>query len=264
VVTHLATLTTTDLQGDPAMARNSIAERPFYIYTLSDPRNNEVRYVGVTRDADQRLKEHLHPKKKTHCSYWVKSLLGDGIVPEMTVIESGVIGRSERERYWIKKYREGGSDLTNLTMGGDGMTSETWDAFPELKERVSAKAKMQFSDSESRKRQSSIMRKIWSNPEIRARLSESQKRRFARETPEDRAIRIARAKHVFGKPEHRIKLKKSPEFLQKHADNLKKRWESEENRMKFAEASRQFWRRPEVRAKYNATIAARRAARGND
>ena len=47
-----------------------------YIYTLSDPRNNLVRYVGKTSNPKMRLQNHMNRKhnERTHKRNWIESL----------------------------------------------------------------------------------------------------------------------------------------------------------------------------------------------
>lgn len=43
-----------------------------YIYKLTDPRNNEVRYIGKTTNIKRRYKQHLYDKRKSHKSSWMQ------------------------------------------------------------------------------------------------------------------------------------------------------------------------------------------------
>lgn len=96
------------------------------IYTLANPRTNEVRYVGWTSQrANRRLSAHLQEAvSKTPTTYrtkWILSLLSIGLRPVMETIESGSgDGWAEAEQRWIATYRERGARLTNATDGGEG------------------------------------------------------------------------------------------------------------------------------------------------
>jgi hypothetical protein len=60
-------------------------------------------------------------KDKIYKGNWIRSLLKDGNVPVMQVIEDGFgPGWKEREIYWIAQYRNSGANLVNLTDGGEG------------------------------------------------------------------------------------------------------------------------------------------------
>ena len=85
-----------------------------YIYTLSHPITNEVRYVGKTINVKRRFKQHLYDKRHSHKASWVKSLKSEGLKPIMTIVETCTDNWQEREIYWINQY----DNLTNLKQGG--------------------------------------------------------------------------------------------------------------------------------------------------
>ena len=96
-----------------------------YIYVLVDPRDNRIRYVGKTNDVKMRMYKHLFEAKNDkikHKNVWITGIIQSGYnAPILNVIEecSEEVWQ-ERERFWIKHYRDLGCDLTNLTDGGDG------------------------------------------------------------------------------------------------------------------------------------------------
>ena len=95
-----------------------------YIYALLDPRTDEVRYIGWSRNPQARLHKHVSDsvKRSTHCHNWVARLLADGYRPLMQIIEeTDLASYAERERFWIAFYRSSGARLTNHSDGGDGM-----------------------------------------------------------------------------------------------------------------------------------------------
>jgi hypothetical protein len=91
---------------------------PFVVYVLSDPRDNTARYIGISKNMERRLKEHLacvglNFKK----NIWIQDLLMNGLTPILTIIESDVIGlelAKNRERYWIHHYLNQNAPLTNI------------------------------------------------------------------------------------------------------------------------------------------------------
>ncbi len=89
-----------------------------YIYTLSHPITNEVRYIGKTINIKRRLKQHLYDKRQTsHKSSWIISLKDSGLKPVLTVIEECCDENWEdREKFWITQY----NNLTNIKVGGNG------------------------------------------------------------------------------------------------------------------------------------------------
>jgi hypothetical protein len=102
------------------------------VYSLSDPRDGRVRYVGITNyGLSHRLHGHLtearRAKSNSHRINWLRSLLASGVRPVIEMIESCPrLFWQERERYWIKTMRDAGHDLVNGSEGGYGRI--TWTA----------------------------------------------------------------------------------------------------------------------------------------
>ncbi len=95
------------------------------IYTLRDPRNGYVRYVGKTeRPLNVRLSQHIHASRQSshYTANWIKSLLVNGLLPIIEEVEVVEFGGDwvEAEQRWIRHYRENGAELTNLGDGGEG------------------------------------------------------------------------------------------------------------------------------------------------
>lgn len=96
-----------------------------YIYYLSSSSNPEdIRYVGKTKYKNLRLKQHLSnskfSKKKTYRDYWINSEINQGNEIIFNIIENTTSDLwKEKEKYWIKYYKELGFKLCNLTEGGE-------------------------------------------------------------------------------------------------------------------------------------------------
>jgi hypothetical protein len=93
------------------------------IYGLCDPRNGELRYVGVATNPKNRLSSHLSIRHndKTYRANWLRSLRAAGAAPEQFEIERvSDDDWSECERFWIAYFRGLGCRLTNRTAGGEG------------------------------------------------------------------------------------------------------------------------------------------------
>lgn len=97
-----------------------------FIYTLSDPRTNQVRYVGKTFDLQMRFYQHLSCARrnfKARVYFWIRALLKSGVSPVMEVIEvfpeDDTPSWEQAERFWIETLRFYGCNLTNLD-SGDG------------------------------------------------------------------------------------------------------------------------------------------------
>ena len=110
------------------MAANSLPKvsnepREWEIYTLSDPRDGVVWYVGATYQRKTRFLSHLREARSGRGSRkcnWLRTLLALNLEPTFTVIESGQGDWQAAERRWIAHYRDQNHFLTNGTDGGEG------------------------------------------------------------------------------------------------------------------------------------------------
>jgi len=101
----------------------------YIVYALIDPRNNEIRYVGMSTNGLVRPKKHLMPssynnknKKHYHVYNWIRKLISLNLKPEIKVLEScSKENLYKREQYYILNYKEIGCNLTNKVDGGPGM-----------------------------------------------------------------------------------------------------------------------------------------------
>lgn len=96
------------------------------IYVLIDPINNNIRYVGKTKQSNinKRLMGHIRMSKKqnkTKKERWISNLLKRGFKPDIKIIEECNNDEWEkREMFWIEYYSRI-YNLTNGTIGGDGI-----------------------------------------------------------------------------------------------------------------------------------------------
>lgn len=95
----------------------------YKIYTLKDPRNNSVFYVGQTCQAlQERLNGHINETGANRDKInFIKEIIESGMKPIIEEVETihtrCYIDRvlvSEREFYWIKHYRGIGCKLFNI------------------------------------------------------------------------------------------------------------------------------------------------------
>lgn len=111
-----------DLQA-LAMSKHRSYANGWEIYSLIDPSTNEIRYIGVTRDSNERLWFHIRfaGKRDTPVRQWVDDLLMQDKSPIMKVIEKGK-GHSYyfKERDLITQLRSEGVRLLNVLSGGTG------------------------------------------------------------------------------------------------------------------------------------------------
>lgn len=86
------------------------------VYGLVDPRDGEVKYIGITNNLFARFKEHLgmyggNARKQA----WLQDVLDANLLPYMVtleVVEKGIEPR-ERESCWIQAYKDAGRELLN-------------------------------------------------------------------------------------------------------------------------------------------------------
>lgn len=112
------------------------------IYTLTDPITRIIRYVGKSVNAERRYNQHLYDKRhNNYSSRWIRKLQKQKLKPILNIIE--ICDESiwqEREKYWIAYYKPI-SKLTNLTNGGDGLSSYNHSDETKLKISQSHKGK---------------------------------------------------------------------------------------------------------------------------
>lgn len=135
----------------------------YIVYALKDPRTQEIRYIGKSSIGLERPKKHKNIselKKKTHKSNWINSLISLGLMYEITILEECISEEHvmRQEMYWIKFHRELGTDLTNLTDGGEGNSG--WNPSEEVRQNMSEAAKLKYEK----------------NPELRSQVSEKQRK----------------------------------------------------------------------------------------
>lgn len=96
-----------------------------FIYSLSDPRTNQIRYVGKTNNPKERLVNHCNPARyrPTYKFNWIKELRGLGLKPILEVIDEVPLDDWKFwEKFWIQLVKSWGFLLVNHTNGGDGLT----------------------------------------------------------------------------------------------------------------------------------------------
>ncbi len=89
-----------------------------YIYTLSDPRDGSIRYVGKTTNPKVRLNSHINKieTKDRRKSQWVESLTKDGMRPIMNIVDEAISKgeAAQKEQFWVNKCLSEGCTLFNL------------------------------------------------------------------------------------------------------------------------------------------------------
>jgi predicted GIY-YIG superfamily endonuclease len=89
----------------------------YSVYVLIDPRSDDVRYIGVTKDVYARFSQHLqcngsNPEKNA----WIQELKASNLMLIMRTIEiaNTLENAREREQYWIHQYLSQGAHLFNI------------------------------------------------------------------------------------------------------------------------------------------------------
>lgn len=94
-----------------------------YIYALIDPRDNQCRYIGISKHPTKRLYQHISEakrKKPNHKNNWVNLIYKLGLEIEQIIIEESTIHLyKEAERFWIAYFKTLGANLLNVSLGGD-------------------------------------------------------------------------------------------------------------------------------------------------
>lgn len=106
------------------------------IYCLKDGLTGEIRYVGkTTQKISRRLSAHLRDKNVCHKTNWIRSLNGKISIEEIEVCS--IDTWQEREKFWIKFYKDKGFRLTNQREGGGGVAFHSQFS----REKISSKLK---------------------------------------------------------------------------------------------------------------------------
>ncbi len=89
------------------------------VYALCDPRDEAVRYVGVTRgDLSKRLQFHVKDPTNAGMAQWLRHLASVKVYPKITALEYvDFRDWEDAERGWIHWFRQRGR-LLNVDPGG--------------------------------------------------------------------------------------------------------------------------------------------------
>lgn len=102
-----------------------------YVYGLIDPTTKEMRYIGYAHNLIKRLSAHINKsvstnnkhKRLTHKEAWIIGLLIQNKKPEIIKLEDcrDDYDAKQAEIELIEYYKYIGCNLTNKTIGGDGI-----------------------------------------------------------------------------------------------------------------------------------------------
>lgn len=108
---------------------NDEDQRVWKVYLLKCPYKHVIRYVGVSKNPEERLKFHLsesekHKKENPYKYHWVRKIQKLGYeAPELIVVHTGLTFEQafNSEIAYVRLYRAiVGKDLTNIAPGGFG------------------------------------------------------------------------------------------------------------------------------------------------
>lgn len=97
----------------------------WFIYALVDPRTDAVRYIGKAANLRVRLSAHLRDRASTRKARWLRTLIREGLRPTLITLEQGAGDWRPAEQRWIAKFKADGANLTNATLGGEGLLGAT-------------------------------------------------------------------------------------------------------------------------------------------
>jgi hypothetical protein len=133
-----------------------------YIYTLTDPTNGSVRYVGKSDNPEKRLNSHIyetktHPERSDHKNNWIRSLLFMGVKPTVEIIDEISVDNWEFwELHYYQLYKSWGFDLTNdsryIGIGSTALTLEQKNKIPKTRKPFSEETLKRMSEAAKTKR----------------------------------------------------------------------------------------------------------------
>ncbi len=97
-----------------------------WIYLLKDPRDKSNKYVGMSKNPNKRLKEHISDCKRetTKKGHWIKKLCKLGLLPILEILkETNIDEWSYWETFYIKQFTDNGSVLLNYDKNGLGTSN---------------------------------------------------------------------------------------------------------------------------------------------
>lgn len=175
-----------------------------YIYSLIDPRDGEIKYVGKTKDLNERLKSHFHDARRfnTPKNAWLLKLKRLGLRPRVEVLEE--VDKSswpEAERRWIAALRNKGCPLKNICDGGEGRNGPLSE---KTKRRLSEAGRGRVVTEETRRKLSKAHKGRRVSKEARAKIGAANRGR--KHTAQARNKMSQARKGIPKSAEHRRKI----------------------------------------------------------
>lgn len=109
-----------------------------YIYGLVDPRTDEIKYIGKSREVHKRLYRHINDTVDNKKTRWISELKAEGLRPIAEKFDEVPSDEWEFwESYYISLFKSWGFDLTNQNEAKIGAkhTEESKKRMSELKKK---------------------------------------------------------------------------------------------------------------------------------
>jgi hypothetical protein len=165
-----------------------------FIYGLIDPETGKIRYIGKANDPELRLKRHFISQElnaNTHKARWLRNLVSKGLRPILTILETVSVSEwQSAEIRWISEMKARGENLTNSTFGGEGIHGLKHTE--QAREKISSALRKRVRLKSSYEKSATKLRGRSISDEQRAKLSKSQKARWANMNEEERRVRLDR------------------------------------------------------------------------
>ena len=231
----------------------------WHIYALSDPRNGRVRYVGKSDDPQKRLLNHIHnavvQRKRNHRANWIRQVVASGGQPVVAILESGTGDWQAVEQRWIAHFKQAGADLVNSTSGGEGMHNLR----EETRARLAEATRLKWQDPVYRARLIALRTGRKQSAETiakRVAKNTGKKRTAEQRVGMAAAQQVAVQKGKYYSPEVRARISRSqklrwanPEEYQKAVKRGKKAWADPAKRAARSASVKAIWAKPEMKAK---------------
>lgn len=207
-----------------------------FIYGLTDPRTNAIRYIGKSDNPRQRLKSHIteHNESSSPKALWIRDLWNLGLRPGIRIIMKVPYSQWEYfERQTIECYG-GLKELLNLVPGGN-QPGAPWDEYHRANHHRAMKntsAKM-----------SVRLKELWTDPNHRACVAEGMRRAKLEGKYEVRPDERER------RSEKLIDSWSDSEFRISRTESMIEAWDNQERRDNLSERNRKNWKSPEYREK---------------
>lgn len=168
------------------------------IYSMVHPITREIRYCGGTvQNVSVRLSNHIFTAKSGkynhHCACWIKSLLNNGLKPEIIIIQKLDIRYFFLiEIVWIYWFRKMGVRLTNSTIGGEGALGNIPSEITRLKMSISSKGKIKSLEHRQNLSKSLTGKKASEETKLKQSLAKKDKKQSPQHIENARITRIGK------------------------------------------------------------------------